>query len=112
MSRKRTHSTSLFNALSRASATPLLTAVLAIIPVGVALLAGAAMPYHAQGHATPVQDPGHPLWETLAVPLACGIIILALAIMVRATATATATATAAATAGRATALGIQRSSNR
>ncbi|WBS00608.1 hypothetical protein OU994_20085 [Pseudoduganella sp. SL102] len=109
MSRKRTHSTSLFTALSRASASPLLTAVLAIIPVGVALLAGAAMPFHAPGHAAPVQDPGHPLWETLAVPLACGIIILALAILVRATAAATTTAAAT---GRATGPAIQRSSNR
>ncbi|WP_165390928.1 DMT family transporter [Pseudoduganella lutea] len=59
------------------------TALLAIIPTGIALLAGAALPLQAASDAAIGLEPGHPLSGAL-VWLAVGIIItLAVALLLR-----------------------------
>ncbi|MBB3221135.1 hypothetical protein [Pseudoduganella umbonata] len=56
------------------------TAFLALLPVAVALLAGAALPF--QDAATGAA-PGHPPWGTVVSLAAGGIIALAVALLLR-----------------------------
>ena len=59
------------------------TALLAIIPTGVALMAGAALPFQAAGDAAIGLEPGHPLSDAI-IWLAVGIIItLAVTLLLR-----------------------------
>ena len=59
------------------------TALLAIIPTGVALMAGAALPFQAAGDTAINLEPGHPLSGAL-IWLAVGIIItLAVTLLLR-----------------------------
>lgn len=59
------------------------TAFLAIIPVGVALLAGAALPFQAAGNAAIGRELGHPLWGALASLAVSIVITLAVALLLR-----------------------------
>jgi transporter family-2 protein len=60
------------------------TALLALIPAGVALLAGAALPFQAAGNAAAGRELGHPVWGALASLFVSGIITLAVALLIRA----------------------------
>jgi bacterial/archaeal transporter family-2 protein len=59
------------------------TAFLAILPVGIALLAGAALPFQAAGNAAIGRELGHPLWGALASLAVSIIITLAVALLLR-----------------------------
>ena len=59
------------------------TAFLATIPIAVALLAGAALPFQAAGNAAIGRELGHPLWGALASLAVSVIITLAVALLLR-----------------------------
>jgi transporter family-2 protein len=60
------------------------TALLAIIPVGVALLAGAALPFPPTGHAAAGHGLGDPLWDALASLVLGSIVTVAGVLLIRA----------------------------
>jgi transporter family-2 protein len=62
----------------------LLTPLLGALPVGVALVAGAALPFQAGGNAALGRELGHPLWGALASLVVSIIITLAVALLIRA----------------------------
>ncbi|WP_338762883.1 DMT family transporter [Massilia sp. METH4] len=59
------------------------TALLAILPTGVAVLAGAALPFQAAGNAALGRELGHPAWGALASLTVSVIITLAVALLLR-----------------------------
>ena len=59
------------------------TALLALIPTGMALLAGAVLPFQATSNAPVGRALGHPLWGALASLAVSAIVILATALALR-----------------------------
>ncbi|GGX94685.1 hypothetical protein GJV26_26240 [Massilia dura] len=60
------------------------TALLVLIPVCIALLAGAALPFQAIGNAATDHGLGDPLWNGLASLVLSGIITVAGVLLIRA----------------------------
>jgi len=60
------------------------TALLAVIPVGIALLSGAALPFQAAGNGAAGHGLGDPLWDALAALVLNGIVTVAGVLLIRA----------------------------
>ncbi|WP_231409594.1 DMT family transporter [Ralstonia solanacearum] len=59
------------------------TAMLALVPLGMALAAGAVLPFQATGNATAGRVLGHPLWGALTSLSVSSIVILVTALLLR-----------------------------